>query len=620
VVNWGDNTQTLGSVQRTNGAGSPYEVLGSHTYAKPGIYQENASVLDLGSSVTTTLGGVTFTNSDNGGFGLQLPGTITLNVATYQTTAFPISGLANQAISAALGAFTYSNPANPTPTFTASINWGDNSPPSAGTVTVQPDGSYLVDGSHTYAQGNTAGQPSYPVTVTITDNLNHSTQFVTPATIAQNLTVTTTADSGPGSLRNVIEALNSSGQAGPITFNIPGSGVHTINLLSPLPVIDEPVVIDGSSEPGFSGSPLIDLSGAAIQPSVYGAVYGLQLAGGTSLVRDLVLNGFGSAGILLKGPGSDVVVSNYIGTNPQGTAAVPNGEGILVQGSSGNVIASNLISGNSYAGIELFNNATIKGTGYDPTAVAVHNAIESNVIGTNLASTQAVPNGIGVLINDAGYNLLGGLTPAAGNVISGNTSYGVQILGEHATGNVLLANIIGTDRSHTRRLGNSIGVYLYAQIGNVVDQSSTATGNVIVFNGTNVLTRSLSQGPQVQRAILIPGASSTIAGFSIIYSTYVDPTRASTPSNFILQKVLGKGKFGPAIPLTATYYEQYRLTQLILTSPVPNAGTYQLTIVGTAPGGVTDRVGIFLAGNPSAVRTAAGSNYVATYTNGVQTS
>ena len=72
--------------------------------------------------------------------------------------------------------------------------------------------------------------------------------------------VTTTADSGPGSLRQAILDSNAAtGATNTIDFDIPGSGVQTIAPLSPLPAITNPVLIDGDSQPGYAGTPLIEL-------------------------------------------------------------------------------------------------------------------------------------------------------------------------------------------------------------------------------------------------------------------------------------------------------------------------------------------------------------------------
>src|SRR5213080_2212478 len=80
---------------------------------------------------------------------------------------------------------------------------------------------------------------------------------------AATFTVTTTANSGSGSLRHAI--ISSNGTSGPntIDFSI-GSGPQTIAPLSALPAITQPVVVDGTTQPGFTGVPLIRLDGASI--------------------------------------------------------------------------------------------------------------------------------------------------------------------------------------------------------------------------------------------------------------------------------------------------------------------------------------------------------------------
>ena len=68
--------------------------------------------------------------------------------------------------------------------------------------------------------------------------------------------VTTTADSGPGSLRQAILDANANPGTDAIAFNIPGTGVQTIVPLTALPVITEAVTIDGYMQPGSSPNTL----------------------------------------------------------------------------------------------------------------------------------------------------------------------------------------------------------------------------------------------------------------------------------------------------------------------------------------------------------------------------
>src|SRR5262249_32906068 len=68
---------------------------------------------------------------------------------------------------------------------------------------------------------------------------------------------------------------------------IPGPGVRTIAPASPLPAVTNPVVIDGTSQPGDSGTPLI-----AIDPASSGIADALTVTGSEITVRGLATGGF----------------------------------------------------------------------------------------------------------------------------------------------------------------------------------------------------------------------------------------------------------------------------------------------------------------------------------------
>jgi hypothetical protein len=100
--------------------------------------------------------------------------------------------------------------------------------------------------------------------------------------------VTTTADGGAGSLRQAILDSNAAtGGTNTIDFDIPGQGVLTIAPTSPLPSITNPVLIDGTSQPGYAGTPLI-----AIDASSSGMADGLSITGCALTVRGLTNGGF----------------------------------------------------------------------------------------------------------------------------------------------------------------------------------------------------------------------------------------------------------------------------------------------------------------------------------------
>src|SRR5437879_439251 len=72
--------------------------------------------------------------------------------------------------------------------------------------------------------------------------------LVQSALAQTTFTVTTTADSGPGSLRQALTAANANPGLDIIDFDIPGNGPFTIQLSSLLPPITNPVVIDGYTQ------------------------------------------------------------------------------------------------------------------------------------------------------------------------------------------------------------------------------------------------------------------------------------------------------------------------------------------------------------------------------------
>src|SRR5262249_29551716 len=78
-----------------------------------------------------------------------------------------------------------------------------------------------------------------------------------PRQLLAVVAVTTTADDGPGSLRQaILDADAAPDPSNAITFNIPGGGVQTIAPASPLPAITSPISIDGYTQPGASANTL----------------------------------------------------------------------------------------------------------------------------------------------------------------------------------------------------------------------------------------------------------------------------------------------------------------------------------------------------------------------------
>jgi parallel beta-helix repeat protein len=318
----------------------------------------------------------------------------------------------------------------------------------------------------------------------------------------QTFTVTNTNDSGSGSLREAIESANFDYGVDVIAFNIPGSGPHTIQPLTPLPKITDTVIIDGYTQPGAAPATddapatlLIELDGINVIGLHYDS--GLMIHTRNSTVRGLVINRFGDVGINIDDRvGGNIIEGNYIGTDVTGTLERSNFDGgVRIWDTPNNRIggtttaARNVISANQGGCVGML----LPG--------AIGNEISGNYIGTDATGTAAFENGaIAVRIYEgASYNTIGPgnviwgngavfiyggasyNTIGPGNVISGNGSAGIEINGGivtnngiGVTGNHILGNFIGTDASHREALGNTDGVRIISCSDNTLTDNTVS--------------------------------------------------------------------------------------------------------------------------------------------------
>jgi hypothetical protein len=300
--------------------------------------------------------------------------------------------------------------------------------------------------------------------------------------------VTNTSDnSSTGSLRWAIGEANAAG-GGVIQFQIPASGVQTIALSSALPVITVPVTIDGTSQEGYTGTPLIVLNGAVASAGFL--VDGLDIAGGDSVVEGLTINQFSGNGIRLQTAGSDTIQYSYIGTDSTGSSALGNGQdGVQVANNSNdNEILHNVISGNIFDGIRLDG---FDYGGSNPGGATSGNVIQGNFIGTNATGTAPLGNReYGVALRYAPDTQIGGTTPGTRNIISANGMGGVE-LGTFGPGDFcqLQGNYTGTDVTGTVALGSAtinpfegFGVDIFNGSNDIIGETAAGAGNVISGN------------------------------------------------------------------------------------------------------------------------------------------
>ncbi|MGN6543573.1 MAG: DUF4347 domain-containing protein, partial [Aureliella sp.] len=394
--------------------------------------------------------------------------------------------------------------------------------------------------------------------------------------VLATFTVTNTNDSGAGSLRQAILDANANVGADTIAFNITGTGVHTINLLSLLPTITDQVTIDATTDDSFAANgskPAIIIDGN----NLAGDGLVLTSTADGSVIRGLVIRDFGSDGIEIQaGSDNNTIAGNYIGRlNASGTDAGAGEEnayaGIRVLGAN-NVIGGtgaldrNVLSGNG-------GGVYISGTS------ATGNILKNNYIGVDASGATALANSYGVYI-DAGAtsNTIG--SAGYGNVISGNTNQGLVITGSTTNNNIIQANIIGLNAVGNAAISNgAFGVF--------IDQNASGTLIGTDLDGTN----DSSEGNVISGNT---GSSGSTSGGGIyLYAT---------PTN-IRGNIIGLDKTGTtaiangrAVTTSAGIVEGGSSTNITIGGTATGAGN---TIAGNTGDGiiVTSGTGIAIEGN-----------------------
>lgn len=311
------------------------------------------------------------------------------------------------------------------------------------------------------------------------------------ATLTVNTTSDDTTPDGTLSLREAIEVSNGTlplaslspseqsqisgalSTPNTIAFDIGAGGLATIYPLSPLPDLTSSVIIDGTTQPGYSSTPLIEIDGFAAGSSTDG----LRIAAANCTVKGLVINDFSDVGLVILGSGGSRIVGNFIGTDPTGLARKPNAySGVYLYATNNNSIGGttpserNLISGNNGNGITILEGSD-------------SNQVSGNYIGTDLNGNYGIANAFdGIYLTNTSNNTIGGEAPGSGNTISGNKLIGVEIYGA-ASGNLIAGNLVGTDATGSYRIANSSsGVVISYATGNRVGGTTESSRNIISGN------------------------------------------------------------------------------------------------------------------------------------------
>ncbi len=341
-------------------------------------------------------------------------------------------------------------------------------------------------------------------------------------------------------LRAAIEEANAAGEAHELAFEIPGTGVQTIEPASLLPALAGPIMIDATTQTGYAGSPVVVLDGGGSLDD------GLVLEGNGGAVRGLAIVDFAMNGIRITGDNNRVEAC-HIGVMPDGTTPRPNRRfGVRIEGGAENTIggseeaARNVIASESFTTEDEISPATIP-AGVVVAGAARENRISGNTIGLTRdgdASINGEPSGVGVLVFGGEGTLIGGDagTPgsAPGNAISG-LLFGVFVSVEDPETlpslTRIAGNLIGTDVTGQRAVPNAAGVYLYGasaatRIGGEPGERNVISGNSGV--GISLLSLDWSGNPAD-----LPFAPQEVG----IYANFIGPTLDGRES-------LGNGAYG----------------------------------------------------------------------------
>jgi len=114
--------------------------------------------------------------------------------------------------------------------------------------------------------------------------------------------------------------------------------------------------------------------------------------------------------------------------------------------------------------------------------ISSNNTIVGNYLGTNSAGTAAAGGNRGITLWNSHNTMIGGTTAADRNVISGNASYGIWLIGG-STGTHIEGNYIGTNAAGTAAIANAgDGIHIGNASQSMIGGTLAGTGNLIANN------------------------------------------------------------------------------------------------------------------------------------------
>ncbi len=327
------------------------------------------------------------------------------------------------------------------------------------------------------------------------------------------------------SLREAIMAANNNldaWTANHIFFDLPGAGAQTITPTSPLPALQTSTLIDGWSDPDFSGTPVVRINGS----SAGAGANGITIDYPWCTLNALCITGFNGDGVRLNSSNNSIM-GCHIGVTPNGMACAGNGGvGVRINNTEANSMGNpwygdqpSVVSGNAGGGVLI--------TG----ASARYNSIRHTYFGTNLTGTAALctqPFGV-ILENGARDNTIGTDQLPKRNLMGGHTFDGINL--DNANENILINNYVGTNLAGTAAIANTrAGIYVADSDGNDIGMSgqgnlvsgntedaiflhTNSSNNTIIANTVGLASDGLTTLTNGAEGIsLVSGASNNVVG------------------------------------------------------------------------------------------------------------
>jgi hypothetical protein len=303
--------------------------------------------------------------------------------------------------------------------------------------------------------------------------------------------VTNTLDSGAGSLRQAISDANTNSGSDTITFNIPStdpgcnaiSGVCSIKPTSLFDNITSQVTIDGYSLTMGATSNTLTVGDDAklvieLDATNVSPAFRLEGAGSSSsTIKGLAITHLASVGILIADGSNNNAISG-------------NFIGVNVAGTASSYVGSSFAvdvesgsNGNTIGGATPDARNVLSGNGEIIVVSGCDNSvIQGNYIHIDGNGTSALTSALrGIDVGAGSGNLIGGSTPGAGNVIATWAAHGIIFQGS-GNNNRIQGNLVGTDATGTVRFGGGVyGItyYLGTGTGNKIGGSSAGEGNMV---------------------------------------------------------------------------------------------------------------------------------------------